>query len=168
MLGYPGSGKSYFAGQLAKEINAIRFNSDVMRHYLFRDPIDHHGRSDHKLVTSAINGAVASVLQAGHSVIYDLNNNFIEDRQNYARIAEQYDTQCIIVWIKTPLDLAVERGALRPASQEHITVDRAWVERIAAEIEEPMPIELRIEIDGTVDFKAQYSSFCEQKKKFDL
>lgn len=165
MLGHPGSGKSYFAQQLAAEIGAVRFNSDRMRHHLFKDPHEHHSRSDHEHIVNAINCAAISVLQSGYSIIYDINNNFVSDRRAYAALSKEHGACTVIIWIKTPLEVATERGASRPLSQEHIRIDPAWVERVAAELETPSLDELYIEIDGTLEFQRQYSSFRNQLSK---
>lgn len=165
MLGYPGSGKSHFAERLAKETGAVRLNSDRMRYYLYKNPHEHHTRSDHEQITGAISCAAISVIQAGYSVIYDLNNNFTSDRLAYAVLAREHGANAITVWVKTPLKVAVERGAMRPLSQEHIRVTPDWTKRVAAEIEAPSPSEPHIIIDGRLDFQLQYDSFREQLSK---
>lgn len=165
MLGYPGSGKSQFARQLAAETGAVRFNSDRMRHFLFKNPHEHHSRKDHTRIMNAINSAAFFVMQSGHSVIYDLNNNLVSDRLACIEFANEHDAPIIIIWVKTPIETAIERGALRPLSQEHIRVTPDWIKRVAAEIEAPLSSELCIEIDGTVDFQLQYDSFRDQLSK---
>lgn len=168
MLGYPGSGKSFFARQLAEQIGAVRFNSDQMRHHLFDSPQEHHTRDDHKLITGAINYAASAVLCAGYSAIYDFNNNFVKDRMLTADLVKRLGACVIVVWIKTPLALATERGTTRTLSREHIRVTSDWIQRVAAEIEVPISDELCIEIDGRVDFSRQYDQFSEQLRCFGL
>lgn len=165
MLGYPGSGKSHFALGLAEKTGAVRFNSDRMRHYLYENPHEHHDRKSHEEIANAISAAASSVMQAGYSVICDLNNNFTRDRLKYSALASRHNVSTVIIWVKTPLEVAIERGANRPLSQEHIRVTPAWVKRVAAEIEAPQPDELCIEIDGTQDFQLQYDSFRKQLRK---
>ena len=168
MLGHPGSGKSYFAQRLAREIGAVRFNSDRMRHHLFNNSHEHHSRADHEHIINAINCAAISVLQSGYSIIYDINNNFVSDRKAYAALSKEYGACTIIIWVKTPLEVATERGASRPLSQEHIRIDSTWIERVAAELEAPSLDEPCIEIDGTLEFQLQYNSFRNQLSKLKI
>lgn len=166
MLGCPGSGKSYFAGLLGEKMHMARFNSDHMRQHLYSNPLEHHTRQDHLQIVGAINYAAQAVLRVGHSAIYDLNNNFASDRQKTAILAREFGATTIIVWVKTPLAVAIERGATRPTSREHIRVPPDWIERVAAEIEPPRADELCIEIDGMLQFEAQYKQFQEQMRVF--
>jgi predicted kinase len=46
MLGYPGSGKSTFARQLADRIGAIRISQDYLRKTTFKNPRDHMTTDD--------------------------------------------------------------------------------------------------------------------------
>lgn len=162
MLGYPGSGKSHFARGLASELGAVRFNSDVLRHYLYENPHEHHTRDDHHQIIRTMNAAAVSVIQSGYSVIYDMNNNFANDRLRCSAHIKKYEVPVIVVWVVTPLGVAIKRGGLRPLSQEHTRVTPEWIKRVAAEIEAPGLSELCIKIDGRHDFEQQYASFRAQ------
>lgn len=163
MLGYPGSGKSHFSKQLAEKINAVRLNSDHLRKHLFEKPEEHHGPKDHLLVFGALAYAAHEALKAGHSVICDANYNFVKDRQKYAKIAQQFNVKTIVVWVKTPLEMAVERGAERTLTDEQIRLGAEHIKRVANELQPPcLPEETCIEIDGLMAFDRQFEQFTKQ------
>ena len=168
MLGAPGSGKTHFAKTLAEKTSAIRFNSDFIRQHLFDNPADHHTRQDHLDILRMVNCAAVPVLQAGHSVIYDLNNNFAEDRFNIASNAQLIGIPTVVVWVKTPIIVAIERGTTRTLSKEHIRVSPQHIERVAAEIEAPGKTEFCIEIDGMIEPDDQHNQFLQQFRQLRL
>lgn len=170
MLGYPGSGKSYFARQLADKIAAVRLNGDSMRIALFKsvEAIDAH--PDKKLLNEqtfgAIDYAVIQVLKAGHDVIYDANNNKRGIREELEKLAQEHNAIPLVVWVKTPHEVALKRGQTREAAAD----SRQWPEekmlasmnKHIANFDEPGSDEVVITIDGTIDFESQYESFNAQ------
>ena len=166
MLGYPGSGKSHFSKQLAKKIKAIRLNSDHLRKHIFDKPAEHHNAADHPIVFGSLAYAAHEALSAGHSVVCDANYNFLKDRQKYAKIAQRLSANAITIWIKTPLETAIERGNSRELTNEQVRFNEDHIKRTASELEPPCsPDEKCIEIDGTLDFDHQFAEF---KKKLRL
>jgi predicted kinase len=163
MLGYPGSGKSHFSKQLAKKIKAIRLNSDHLRKHIFDKPEEHHSTDDHPIVFGSLAYAAREALSAGHSVVCDANYNFLKDRQKYAKIAQQLSADAITIWIKTPLEMAIERGGSRELTSEQVRFNEDHIRRVASELEPPcLPDEKCIEIDGTLDFDHQFAMFEEK------
>jgi predicted kinase len=78
-LGVTGSGKSYFARQLAAKIGAVRLNGDSMRLALFKTPeaveARHSDPTTNPMTFGAIDYAAGQILLAGCSVIYDAHHN---------------------------------------------------------------------------------------------
>ncbi|HMI08828.1 MAG TPA: ATP-binding protein [Candidatus Saccharimonadales bacterium] len=163
MLGYPGSGKSHFSKRFATQIKALRLNSDHLRRHLFDKPEEHHGSTDHLLVFGALAYAAHEALSAGHSVVCDANYNFVKDRARYAAIAHKLGADVAVIWIKTPIDIAVERGENREITNDQMRFAPEHVLRVASEIEAPsMPDEYYVEIDGTLEFEDQFAQFKKQ------
>lgn len=173
MLGVPGSGKSYFAERLAKELGAVNLNSDAMRMAIFKsreetDRIYHsEGRSILNTYTfGAINYATSSALKSGFSVVYDANNNTRQERHDTSMATCNNIVQPIVVWVKTPQDVAVRRAQERreTSSDRKLSNDEAskYIQKIADEIEAPSQGEVSIIIDGTAPFEEQYESFNKQ------
>ncbi len=173
MLGIPGSGKSYFAENLARRIEAVHLNSDAMRMAIFksRDETDRIYHSDERVTLNtytfgALNYATTSALESGSSVLYDANDNTKQERLDTIEAIQGDDVIPVVIWVKTPLDEAVKRAqerresdTQRQLSEEHA---RTYVAKIADEIEEPDGGENLVTIDGTISFDKQYESFKQQ------
>lgn len=169
MLGHPGSGKSYFAKQLAPKIHAVRFNADHMRKSMFSNPEEIADRKNNPIVFGAIDYAVGEVLHAGYNVIYDIQHNARSKRETGEAIATKHDALAVLVWIKTPYEVALKRGQdrdetadQRKRSEEEM---RKSIDFFMKALEEPHPNEQCIIIDGTIPFEKQYESFVDQLKK---
>jgi predicted kinase len=169
MLGHPGSGKSYFTRQLAPQLGAVRFNGDHMRTAMFKDP-RLAMREDNPKVFGAIEYAVAEVLRAGHSVVYDAQHNKRVDRKRLEELAAEFGAEPVIVWIKTPKEIALQRGINREEQpdQRRKTADemRESIDFFVAALEEPDATERVITLDGTLSFEQQYEAFTAQLSDF--
>lgn len=169
-LGYPGSGKSFFARQLAEQIQAVRLNGDAMRIALFKTVEAIEAYPDKKRLNEqtfdAIDYTVAQILKAGHDVVYDAHHNKRSIRQEQERIAHEYGAYPIVVWIKTPQEIALKRGQTRKADsdsrQNTEEKMRASMQRHMENFDEPSDAEKVITIDGTIPFDEQYKSFTLQ------
>ena len=171
-LGYPGSGKSHFAKQLAEKRHAVRLNGDSMRIALFKTVEAIEAQPDKKVVNQqtfgAIDYAVGQVLRAGHDAVYDANNNRRSIREGLEKLAEEYGAVPIVVWVKVPFEVALKRGQTRDVAAD----SRQWaeekmretMERHIANFDEPIQTERVVVIDGTADFDTQYETFIEQIK----
>lgn len=173
MLGLPGSGKSYFASRLADEVGALCLNSDEMRLAIFksRKETDRIYNSDDRSILNsytfgALNYAASSALCQGVSVLYDANNNTKIERLDSFNAMHDDAVIPVVVWVKTPLVLAIKRTIEREETrnQRRLTVDLAsqYINKINSEIEPPLSDEKLIKIDGTASFEQQYQSFQDQ------
>jgi predicted kinase len=160
-LGVPGSGKTYFASQAAKKINAIRLNSDAMRLSIFgshENILATYESKDRKTVNSyvfnAIDYATKQILSTGVDVFYDANSNTRKDRLGNEAIASHVG--------------AVQRGQDREntAESRKKTADEmhAIIDRMNANIQEPDSSEYVIDIDGLIPFEEQFVQFEAQLK----
>lgn len=173
MLGVPGSGKSYFAENLARELGAIHLNSDAMRMAIFTsreetDRIYHSGdRATLNTYTfGAMNYAARSALRGGMSVAYDACNNTQQERLDTTAAMQSDNLQTVVIWVQTPQEIAVRRVQERRESetQRKLSSDDAedYITKITAEIEAPVKSEDLIVIDGIASFEEQYESFKKQ------
>lgn len=173
-LGYPGSGKSHFARQLSEKLKAVRLNGDSMRIALFKtaEAIEAHPDKTvlHQQTFGAIDYATEQILKAGYSVVYDAHHNRRSIREGLEKLADQYDALPLVVWVKTPYSIALERGQTREASADSRQLSeekmRASMERHMANFDEPVGSEFVIVIDGTADFGVQFESFQTQVQQF--
>lgn len=170
MLGVPGSGKSYFAENLARELGAIHLNSDAMRMAIFtsREVTNRIYHSDDRATLNtytfgAMNYATQSALKGGTSVVYDANNNTKQERIDTTGVMQSDNLQTVVVWVQTPQEVAVKRAQKRRESETQRKLSseeaEAYIAKIAAEIEAPDTNEKLITVDGTTSFDQQYESF---------
>lgn len=169
MLGHAGSGKSYFARQLATEKKWVRLNGDSMRMALFgsrEEAMKHPDSLTRTGVFKAIDYVAEHILQAGHSVIFDSNNNRKDIRLQHAELARKYGALPVVVWVQAPKELAVERTQQRDEAVDQFKMDpdlaKSVVERHMRNFDEPTGDELVVTIDGTEPFEKQLKTYNSQ------
>jgi predicted kinase len=171
-LGFPGSGKTYFATRLAKKISAVTLNSDALRLSMFGslERIEEIRRTDNARlyvdVFGAMNYAAGQALQAGHSVVYDAQQTKRENRLGIEKIAKDTGAIPVLVWIKTSPEVAARRGQERETradSHQYTTEKMTYlVNRFEKVTDLPETEENVIEISGELPFEEQLAIF-EQK-----
>lgn len=172
--GIPGSGKTYFAKRLAKELNATIFSSDAARIQVWgsvegiqEDHADPERRAlCNKVLFGTMDYAAKQLLTQGLSVVYDCNANKLEDRMKKCQFAKDAGADTVLVRIRVPYQVSLERVQSREhsADQRNISGDRARqvLDRFIDEIEEPDASEKVIRLDGEQPFDEQYKLFMQQ------
>ncbi len=169
-LGFPGSGKSYFARNLAEKTNTVRLNGDSMRIALYGSVEEIEKQANKKRINrqtfGAIDYAVEQILRTGHSVIYDAHHNKRSIRVGLEKLANEHDAITIVVWVKTPYELALRRGQERRAAPDQRRLSeekmKQTMERHTDNFDEPVASELVITVDGTMPFEQQFESYDRQ------
>lgn len=174
-LGFPGSGKTYFANQLADRLPAVQLNSDALRLAMFGsvDRIEQIRQTDRSRLYSDVFGAMnymaRQALRSGRSVIYDAQSSKQCDRQGNQQLAEEAGAISVLVWIKTDKAEAIKRGQQRQASDDshRYTAEKMkfLVGRFDRVTDLPGPDENVIEISGQVPFEQQYQVFINRIEK---
>lgn len=177
-LGVPGSGKTFFASQLAKKLNAVRLNGDTMRLAIFGsvENIERVYNSEsrpilNRYVFNAIDYATEQVLFHGDTVVYDAHHNMRKTRLGLEELAKRCEAIPIVVKIVTPYDTALVRGQNREAraDQRQLSAEkmREVMERHQKNTDEPEESENVIEISGEIPFEEQYKLFKVKIQKFE-
>lgn len=149
MFGYAGAGKTTTANVLHELTGAAHLSSDAVRSALFSKPT--FSEAEHEELYRYLDSTTESLLKAGNDVIYDANLNRRQHRQDKYDICRRTNAQPILIWVKTPRDMAKKRSA--DTSRQHLwppnTSPEQLFERVAEAIEEPGSDEPHIEVDGT-------------------
>lgn len=148
MLGYPGAGKTHTAKLIEQITEATRLSSDEQRTEMFDKP--DFSQEEHDKLYNYLDKKTEELLEAGKSVIYDANLNRKMHRQDKYKICEKTGAKPILVWVRTPKELAKERAT-------HVERAHLWpkdetphdmFDRIAGVIEKPTSEENPLEIIG--------------------
>jgi predicted kinase len=156
-LGYPGSGKTYFAERLAKKFKCLHINSDRTRYTVFKNPT--FSPEETLSVFNIMESIAKEALQKGISVICDGNMNFKTRRKPFQKVAKQCGASYHIVWIQTDISTAEKRlMQLSKAKRKNLLYPpiELWVlHKLKNEIEKPTKSEPVVVIDGHAPFSNQ-------------
>ena len=167
MLGYPCSGKSYFARKLADHYRFIRLNGDSIRYAMFDNEEDRGPQNNH-LVFSALDYVTKEILRSGHSVIYDASHNKASNRESASSLALPFSLKPILIWVQVPLDIARERLMNREKLPDQPIISDKRFNQLVGDLHAPNDNELCIIIDGSKPFADQLISFQSQVEKINL
>lgn len=149
-VGYPGSGKTTISRIIHELTGAEHIWADHERNTMFKTPT--HSHSENITLYNALNERTRTLLETGQSVIFDTNFNFRKDREKLRRIAAKAGARTVVIWVKTPKDLARTRATeLSHGQQTRVwgNMPVAHFERIAGNMEPPSADEQPVIIDGT-------------------
>lgn len=151
MLGYPGAGKTTVAKLISEITDSAHLWADHERAERFVNPTFSQAENDE--LYSSMNQEAAELLKAGKSVVFDTAFNHYADRQRLRTIAVGAGADTVIVWVKTPRELAETRAVEADGSSETRKLDHHMTHgdfhRLSDKLEEPRDGEKVIEINGT-------------------
>lgn len=164
MFGYVGAGKSYTAEWLAEAMQAVHLRADDIRVAMFeKDRPELHTPQNKALVNNALYYCAEQILDADvANVVFDANFNQRRVRQKISGLARTYGAQPIIVWVKTPEDIARQRIKARAESGGHVIFHPDIITAMRKTTDLPSDDEPLISIDGLQNAQEQRRSFEQQ------
>lgn len=111
LYGFPGSGKTHFARQLAENLMCAHVHGDRIRQELFEQP--RYDKQENGIVIQLMEYMTQEFLSAGISVIFDVNAARFAQRRALRDMARKHSAGSVIVWFQMDADSAYGRTRTR-------------------------------------------------------
>lgn len=111
LYGFPGSGKSFVARNLAETVQMAYVSADRIRSELFANP--RYDKQENAIVAHLMNYIVEEFLSAGLSVVYDANALRAGQRHRLRELAAKHRAAYLLVWLQIDVESAYNRTQLR-------------------------------------------------------
>jgi predicted kinase len=105
--GFPGSGKSYVARNLAETVQMANVSGDRVRNELFENP--RYDAQENAIVAHLMRYMSDEFLSAGVSVVYDANAMRLSQRRVMRELARKHKADFLLVWLQIDKDSAFMR-----------------------------------------------------------
>jgi predicted kinase len=168
LYGFPGAGKTFFARQLCEELQAAHIQGDRIRYELFEQP--RYDRQENEIITHLMEYMSEEFLQAGISVVFDVNAARMAQRRELRDLARKTKSQVVLVWFQIDTESAftrVNKRDRRKADDKFaMPLDRTTFESIISQMQNPSPTEDYMVVSGKRTFHTQRSAVI--KKLYDM
>jgi predicted kinase len=111
LYGFPGTGKSYMARHLAEVIQMANVSADRIRSELFEHP--RYDNQENAITTHLMSYMTEEFLNAGVSVVYDVNATRIAQRRSLRSLASRHKADHLLIWLQIDMDTAYQRTQQR-------------------------------------------------------
>lgn len=120
MSGCPGSGKSTFAKKYLTGSNTLYISRDEIRFSLIKENEKYFSKE--KQVYQSFVNKINTALAEGYNVIADATHLNRKSRSKlfFSLYSNLIDTEVIVVTLKTPLELCIERNELRKGTRSYV------------------------------------------------
>jgi len=157
--GFPGSGKSYLARNLAESVQLANVSGDRIRMELFDNP--RFDNQENAILTHLMKYMTQEFLNSGVSVTYDTNAFREAQRRGIREIARKYKSEYLLVWIQIDHDTAFARTQNRDrrTSDDKFAqpMDRGTFDKILSGMQNPQGEEYLV-VSGKHNFATQKSA----------
>lgn len=169
LYGYPGSGKTFFARQLAEHMQVAHLHSDRIRGELFETP--RYDKEENDVVEQLMDYMAGEFLGAGLSVAYDTNAMRASQRRLLRDMARKLKAIPLLIWFQMDPESAFarlgKRDRRRADDKYAQPTNRAAFERIAGGMQNPQN-EDYIVVSGKHTFDSQLSAFMRRLRELGL
>jgi predicted kinase len=170
LYGFPGAGKTYFARQLAENVQAAHLQADRIRQELFEEP--RHDKRENEIVRQLMDYMAEEFLAAGVSVIYDDNVHRAAERHQLRNLAHRMHAQPLLIWFQMDVETAFSRNQQRDRRRADdkyaASWDRTTFEDVIGQMQNPGPAEDYVVVSGKHLFSTQQSTAVSKMRKLGI
>ncbi len=160
LYGFPGAGKTYLSRQLSEEVRAAHIQSDRIRSEVFETP--KFDRSEDKVVSNLTIYMIEEFLNAGISVVCDMNAMRVALRRSLRELARRSKAQVQFIWLQLDTETAfsrvVNRDKRRVDDKYAMILDRTSFEALVGQMQNPTPTEEYVVVSGKHTYQTQRSA----------
>jgi predicted kinase len=168
LYGFPGAGKTFLARQLCEDIAAAHVQGDRIRDEVFEQP--RYDRQENEIVNHLMEYVTGEFLNAGMSVIYDMNAARFAQRRVLRDLARKVKAQPVLVWLQIDVESAfsrvVKRDHRKADDRYAMPLDRTTFESVAGQMQNPTTTEDFFVISGKHTYQTQRNAIL--KRLFEL
>lgn len=156
-MGYPGSGKTFFARQFAESFKLAHISEDRIRFELFESPQFNQdeaeiiGRMQHYMLDEA--------MRTKQTLVCEGEFLSLASRQAVYTLAAQHGYRTLTVWLQTDIETSAQRAAQRdrrnPDNKYSFSIDRQLFNELKSNLNRPSEKERAVVISGKHAFKSQ-------------
>lgn len=170
LYGFPGAGKTFFARQFCEQVHAAHVQGDRIRSELFDEP--RYDKEENSVVTHLMDYMAEEFLNAGLSVVYDVNAMRNTQRHELREMARRHKAQPLLVWLQVDAESAFLRASKRDRRHSDdkysAPIDQARFENLAAGMQNPRNVEDYTVVSGKHVFTTQFSAVVKKMHDFGL
>lgn len=157
LYGFPGSGKTFFARQLSESLGAAHVHGDRIRSELFEEP--RYDARENEVVSHLMEYMAEEFLNAGISVVYDMNAMRLSQRRALRDMARKHKAEPLLVWLQIDMDSSfgrvVKRDRRKADDRFSAPLDQKAFEQIVGRMQNPNQAEEYVVISGKHTFNTQ-------------
>lgn len=170
LYGFPGSGKTYFARQLAENIQAAHVQGDRIRGELFEKP--RYDKQENEVVAQLMDYMAGEFLSAGLSVIYDTNAMRLSQRHALRELARKNHATPLLLWFQIDAESAFNRSQKRDRRRADDKYAAQWdketYKKILGFMQNPSAAEEYVVISGKHLFSTQQNAAVNKMRHLGL
>lgn len=170
LYGFPGSGKTYFSRMFCETVQAVHMQADRVRAELFERP--RYDKQENAIVAQLMDYMTEEFLNAGVSVVYDVNAMRASQRQAMRELAKHCHATPLIVWFQIDQDSAYGRSTQRDRRRNDdkyaATRSRGDFDKVVAHMQNPHEKEDYVVVSGKHTFNAQYTAVARRLRELGL
>ncbi|MBP9739005.1 ATP-binding protein [Candidatus Saccharibacteria bacterium] len=156
-MGYPGSGKTFFARQFAELYDLPRISEEVLRYELFEKPLFNADESE--IIERIMHYNIEQLFKTKATVICEGMFLTRKQRNQLYMLASKNGYRTLTVWLQTDMQTSLIRATQRdrrnPDSKYSFEIDSKTFTRLKDSLQRPTEKETAIVISGKHAFRSQ-------------